>query len=82
MPSRAAHIGIKAVIREQTYEFLKERIEHYRREAERADRPMANMRHAPLTSILHELHSCPEAARAWTGNWNMGDAYAHTNCHG
>ena len=51
---RAFRSGIHGnivAIREQTNDSLKERIEHYRQEAEGTERPMTKRRHALLTSI-------------------------------
>ena len=59
-------------IRTQTYESLQELITAHNQTAGENQTELAGQRRRLLTGILHELQTCTDAARAWTGNWSQG----------
>ena len=65
------HDNISA-IRMQTYDAMQDLIENHKHTAGDRARDMDAQRIRLLTGILHELCTCQDAARAWTGNWSQG----------
>ena len=57
-----------AAIRDQTYSALHDLAIHYQQEAKGKMDTLDGERFVLLTGVLHELRTCTDVARAWTGN--------------
>ena len=65
------HTNVGA-IREQTYTALQDLAAHFKQESRGIQGTLDGQRFTLVTGVLHELKTCTDAARAWTGNWSRG----------